>query len=198
MSNRLPILGRYPGTRLRRNRREEWSRRLVAETKLSVDDLIWPVFVQEGHNERTPVASMPGVDRLTVDLFVGAAEAGARPRHPGHRDLPRDRSQGQDARCARGLQSRQPRLPRDPRREKECRGHRRGVRRGARSFQQRRPRRHRARRLCAERRIGRGAGQAGGRAGRGRCRRAGAVRHDGRPHRRPSAKRSTAGAFSIP
>jgi porphobilinogen synthase len=73
MTNRFSTLGRYPNTRLRRNRREDWSRRLVAETKLSVDDLIWPVFVQEGHNQRTPVESMPGVDRLTVDLFVEAA-----------------------------------------------------------------------------------------------------------------------------
>jgi porphobilinogen synthase len=73
MGNRFSTLGRYPTTRLRRNRREEWSRRLVAETRLSVDDLIWPVFVQEGRNERTPVASMPGVDRLTIDLFVDAA-----------------------------------------------------------------------------------------------------------------------------
>ena len=71
MSNPPTFLGRYPTTRLRRNRREDWSRRLVAETKLSVDDLIWPVFVQEGTNARTPVASMPGVDRLSVDLFVG-------------------------------------------------------------------------------------------------------------------------------
>jgi porphobilinogen synthase len=74
MGNRLTTLGRYPTTRLRRNRREEWSRRLVAETRLSVDDLIWPVFVQEGTNARTPVESMPGVDRLTVDLFVEAAK----------------------------------------------------------------------------------------------------------------------------
>ncbi|TAJ25285.1 MAG: porphobilinogen synthase, partial [Reyranella sp.] len=67
-------LGRYPTTRLRRNRREDWSRRLVAEHRLSVDDLIWPVFVQEGKNARTPVESMPGVDRLSVDLFVEAAK----------------------------------------------------------------------------------------------------------------------------
>ena len=73
MSKRFTTLGRYPSTRLRRNRREEWSRRLVAEHKLSVDDLIWPVFVQEGQNARTPVDSMPGVDRLTIDLFVEAA-----------------------------------------------------------------------------------------------------------------------------
>ena len=74
MGKRFTTLGRYPTTRLRRNRREEWSRRLVAETRLSVDDLIWPVFVQEGTNTRTPVESMPGVDRLTVDLFVEAAK----------------------------------------------------------------------------------------------------------------------------
>jgi porphobilinogen synthase len=74
MAPRFSTLGRFPTTRLRRNRREDWSRRLVAETKLSVDDLIWPVFVQEGINERTPVASMPGVDRLTVDLFIEAAK----------------------------------------------------------------------------------------------------------------------------
>ena len=74
MSNRFTTLGRYPTTRLRRNRREDWSRRLIAEHRLSVDDLIWPVFVQEGKGARTPVASMPGVDRLTVDLLVDAVK----------------------------------------------------------------------------------------------------------------------------
>jgi porphobilinogen synthase len=74
MAKRFSTLGRFPTTRLRRNRREDWSRRLVSENKLSTDDLIWPVFVQEGSNARTPVASMPGVDRLTVDLFVEAAK----------------------------------------------------------------------------------------------------------------------------
>ena len=74
MAKRFSTLGRYPSTRLRRNRQSDWSRRLVAEHKLSVDDLIWPVFVQEGTNTRTPVASMPGVDRLSVDLFVEAAK----------------------------------------------------------------------------------------------------------------------------
>jgi porphobilinogen synthase len=74
MANRFTTLGRFPTTRLRRNRREAWSRRLVAETRLSVDDLIWPAFVQEGWKQRTPVESMPGVDRLSVDLFVEAAK----------------------------------------------------------------------------------------------------------------------------
>jgi porphobilinogen synthase len=67
---------RFPETRLRRLRRWDWSRRLVREQRLSCDDFIWPVFVQEGTNQRTPIASMPGVERLTVDLLVDAvAEA---------------------------------------------------------------------------------------------------------------------------
>jgi porphobilinogen synthase len=63
-------VGAFPGTRLRRNRADDWSRRLTREHRLSVDDLIWPVFVQEGDNKRTAVASMPGVERLSIDLLV--------------------------------------------------------------------------------------------------------------------------------
>src|SRR4026208_2519276 len=74
MGKRFSTLGRFPTTRLRRNRREDWSRRLVAEHRISTDDLICPGFVQEGKNQRTPVESMPGVDRLTVDLFIEAAK----------------------------------------------------------------------------------------------------------------------------
>ena len=66
--------GSFPRTRLRRNRRDAWSRKLVRENHLSAADLIWPVFVQEGSKTRTPVESMPGVDRLTIDLFVEAAK----------------------------------------------------------------------------------------------------------------------------
>ncbi|MBC8158025.1 MAG: porphobilinogen synthase [Rhodospirillales bacterium] len=62
--------GAYPETRLRRNRRAEWTRRLVAETSLSADDLIWPVFVVDGDGRREPVASMPGVDRLSIDVLI--------------------------------------------------------------------------------------------------------------------------------
>ena len=58
--------------RPRRNRRSEWSRRMVRENVLSTDDLIWPLFVSEG--KRGPVASMPGVERLSVDDMVRAAE----------------------------------------------------------------------------------------------------------------------------
>ncbi len=70
---RLPAyLGRYPNTRLRRNRRDDWSRRLVSQTRLSIDDLIWPVFVHE-LDSPAPVPSMPGVERLSVAGLVEAA-----------------------------------------------------------------------------------------------------------------------------
>src|SRR5262245_34363598 len=64
--------GQFPQTRLRRLRRYDWSRRLVAENRLSVDDLIWPLFVHDGNGRREAVASMPGVERLSVDLAVEA------------------------------------------------------------------------------------------------------------------------------
>jgi porphobilinogen synthase len=66
--------GQFPAVRMRRNRKTRWSRRLVAESVLTSSDLIWPIFLTEGHNQRMPVASMPGVDRLSVDLAVEAAQ----------------------------------------------------------------------------------------------------------------------------
>ncbi len=66
--------GAFPGVRMRRNRRTGWSRRLVAENVLTPADLIWPLFVVEGTNTRVPVASMPNVERISVDLVVAAAE----------------------------------------------------------------------------------------------------------------------------
>jgi len=67
----------YPALRMRRLRRHDWTRRLVAENSLSPADFIWPVFVIEGENKREAVASMPGVERLSVDLVVGAAKEAA-------------------------------------------------------------------------------------------------------------------------
>ena len=60
----------FPGTRMRRMRRDEFSRRLMRETHLSVDSLIYPIFVVEGRGERQPVASMPGIERLSVDELL--------------------------------------------------------------------------------------------------------------------------------
>ncbi|ACA21079.1 Porphobilinogen synthase [Methylobacterium sp. 4-46] len=68
--------------RPRRNRKAEWSRRLVRETVLTLDDLIWPLFVIEGERRREPVPSMPGVERLSVDEAVREAERAAALRIP--------------------------------------------------------------------------------------------------------------------
>ncbi len=67
-------VGQFPTTRMRRNRYDAWTRRLVAENSLSVDDLIWPVFVIEGRGTTTDVASMPGVQRVTIDRLARHVE----------------------------------------------------------------------------------------------------------------------------
>ena len=75
--SKLPFQG-FPATRMRRNRKAAWSRALVAENSLQTSDLIWPMFVIDGENTRDAVASMPGVERYSVDLAVQkAAEAAA-------------------------------------------------------------------------------------------------------------------------
>lgn len=68
--------GQFPHSRMRRMRRDEFSRRLMRENVLTVNDLIWPVFVLEGENQREAISSMPGVERLSIDLLLQeAAEA---------------------------------------------------------------------------------------------------------------------------
>lgn len=69
--------GSYPRTRFRRTKSSASLRRLVREQSLSVDDLIWPIFIRDGENDETPVPSMPGVSRLTLDRAVKAAEDAA-------------------------------------------------------------------------------------------------------------------------
>ncbi|WP_419729294.1 porphobilinogen synthase [Lichenicola sp.] len=71
-------VGRYPSTRLRRNRHDDFTRRLVAENRLSVDDLIWPIFFTEGAAGETDVASMPGVKRVTLDRLAAHVAPAAR------------------------------------------------------------------------------------------------------------------------
>ncbi len=72
----------FPRTRLRRMRSDPFSRRLMAETHLSVDDLIYPVFIVEGNNRREVIHSMPGIERLSVDLLLEEAEKWVRLRMP--------------------------------------------------------------------------------------------------------------------
>jgi porphobilinogen synthase len=69
--------GRFPTTRLRRTRRTPWLRRMVAENTLTPADFIYPIFVGEGQKTRTPIASMPGIERITVDLVAAVAEEAA-------------------------------------------------------------------------------------------------------------------------
>ena len=94
----IPAFGPFPRTRMRRNRGDDWSRRLTREHTLTVDDLIWPCFVQEGAGARTPIASMPGVERLSVDLLVEAAHEAAELGVPAVAVFPvtdpRDKSEG--------------------------------------------------------------------------------------------------------
>ncbi len=66
--------GKFPRTRMRRMRRDGFSRRLMRETRLTADDLIQPVFVMEGRNRAEAVASMPGIERVTTDLLLRQAE----------------------------------------------------------------------------------------------------------------------------
>ena len=67
-------IGSYPNVRLRRNRKTDWSRRLVSERNLSVNDLIWPIFIREGKNIKEPIKSMPGVFRYTLDKIENLVE----------------------------------------------------------------------------------------------------------------------------
>ena len=74
----MTVTGRYPETRMRRMRRDDFSRRLMRESALAVDDLIYPVFVLEGDGRSEPVASMPGVARQSLDLLLKTAERAVR------------------------------------------------------------------------------------------------------------------------
>jgi porphobilinogen synthase len=69
----MHVLGNFPKRRMRRNRRDEFSRRLVCEHTLSPSDLIYPVFVVDGHDRTEPIASMPGVERVTLDRLLPVA-----------------------------------------------------------------------------------------------------------------------------
>ena len=69
-----PSQRQFPNSRMRRMRSSDFSRRLMRENYLTTDDLIYPMFIIEGHNQRQAVASMPGVERLSIDLLVAEAK----------------------------------------------------------------------------------------------------------------------------
>lgn len=75
-------IGSYPSTRLRRNRKKEWSRRLVEESTLSPNDLIWPIFIREGTNVKERINSMPNVYRYSIDKLERLIESAMDKRIP--------------------------------------------------------------------------------------------------------------------
>ena len=76
------ITGKYPSLRLRRNRKSDWSRRLVSENNISSDDLILPIFLVEGKNKKIPIKTMPGVYRYSVDKLSSVVDEAVNNRIP--------------------------------------------------------------------------------------------------------------------
>ena len=75
-------IGTYPNVRLRRNRKKDWSRRLVRENTLSTNDLIWPIFIREGKNVEEPIKTMPGVFRYSLDKIDRLIEKALKKKIP--------------------------------------------------------------------------------------------------------------------
>ena len=78
----MKSIGSYPSIRLRRNRKKNWSRRLVQENELSSNDLIWPIFIREGKNIKEPIETMPGVYRYSLDKIEKLVEGAINKKIP--------------------------------------------------------------------------------------------------------------------
>ena len=74
MANNIHTYPSFPSTRMRRNRLKDWSRRLIKEHTLTVNDLIWPIFICEGNNIADQITSMPGVFRYSIDNILKELE----------------------------------------------------------------------------------------------------------------------------
>ena len=96
-------VGSYPDVRLRRNRKTEWSRRLVSENNLSPYDLIWPIFIREGKNIKEPVKSMPGVFRYTLDKIENLVEKAINKKIPMIALFPNTPNSKKDAKGSEAL-----------------------------------------------------------------------------------------------
>jgi hypothetical protein len=125
--------------RLRRMRKADWSRRLVQENRLTVDDLIWPIFLTDGENVREPVPAMPGVFRLSVDVAVKEAERAAKLGIPAIATFPRIDSERKGRRRLAHPRPRQSDQPRHARHQGGRAGDRHHHRRRARSRSPARP-----------------------------------------------------------
>ena len=99
----MKITGKYPSIRLRRNRKKEWSRRLVQENSLSTNDLIWPIFICEGKNIKEPINTMPGVYRHSVDRLEKLIESALSKKIPMVALFPYTPNHKKDARGSEAL-----------------------------------------------------------------------------------------------
>ena len=95
--------GEYPNVRMRRNRKTDWSRRLVSESGLTTDDLIWPIFIREGRNVKEPVKSMPGVFRYTLDKIEHLVEKAINKKIPMIALFPHTTNSKKDAKGSEAL-----------------------------------------------------------------------------------------------
>jgi len=96
-------IGTYPNVRMRRNRKTDWSRRLVSESGLTTDDLIWPIFIREGRNVKEPVKSMPGVFRYTLDKIEHLVEKAINKKIPMIALFPHTTNSKKDAKGSEAL-----------------------------------------------------------------------------------------------
>ena len=99
----MKITGKYPSIRLRRNRKKEWSRRLVQESSLSTNDLIWPIFICEGKNIKEPIKTMPGIYRYSVDRLEKLIESALSKKIPMVALFPYTPNHKKDARGSEAL-----------------------------------------------------------------------------------------------
>ena len=99
----MKIIGAYPNTRMRRNRKKEWSRRLVQESTLSTSDLIWPIFICEGRNVKERINTMTGIYRHSVDRLEKLIESALDKKIPMVALFPYTPSSKKDAKGSEAL-----------------------------------------------------------------------------------------------
>ena len=99
----MKLIGSYPNTRLRRNRKTEWSRRLVSENTLSANDLIWPIFLTDGKNQKNQISTMPGVYRYSVDKLEKIVEKALKLKLPLLALFPQTKKKNKDNKGSEAL-----------------------------------------------------------------------------------------------
>ena len=99
----MKLIGSYPNTRLRRNRKTDWSRRLVSENTLSANDLIWPIFLTDGKNQKNQISTMPGVYRYSVDRLEKIVEKALKLKLPLLALFPHTKTKNKDNKGSEAL-----------------------------------------------------------------------------------------------